>query len=73
MRIPRINWTTVAESFAASNPYGPVFMPDGSIYSDDGEMLVAPRATAEMVDRHARVERRPGTPGPAGTPAAIIA
>jgi hypothetical protein len=70
MRTPRINWTTVAESFAACNPYGPVFMADGSIYSDDGEMLVAPRGTAEMVDRHARAERQSD---PARSPAAIIA
>jgi hypothetical protein len=60
MRIPRINWTTVAESLAASNPYGPVFMPDGSIYSQCGERLVAPRGTAEMVERHERLGLRPG-------------
>jgi hypothetical protein len=56
MRIPPINWSKVIESFAALDPNGPMVMADGSIYSIDGQMLVAPRGTAEMVDRHARTD-----------------
>jgi hypothetical protein len=56
MRIPPINWSKVIESFAALDPNGPMVMADGSIYSTDGQMLVAPRGTAEMVDRHARTD-----------------
>jgi hypothetical protein len=73
MRIPRINWNTVAESLAASNPYGPVFMPDGSIYSQSGERLVAPRGTAEMVERHERLGIAPGGIARSGRPAAAPA
>jgi hypothetical protein len=56
MRIPQINWSKVVESIASLDPYGPVFMADGSIYSTDGQMLVAPRDTAEIVDRPARAD-----------------
>jgi hypothetical protein len=64
MRIPSINWSKVFESFAALDPNGPIFMADGSIYSTDGQMLVAPRGTAEMVDRQARTDADRGVHAP---------
>jgi hypothetical protein len=42
MKMP-INWMKFAESMAATNPYGPIVLADGSIYSPDGRRLVAPR------------------------------
>ncbi len=57
MNLPRINWTKIAESLAAADPYAAVLMADGSIQTQDGHMLVAPRGTAEMVERQARYEQ----------------
>lgn len=45
-----INWTKLAESLAPMNPFGPVFMPDGSIYSSDGQMLV-PASDVAVAER----------------------
>jgi hypothetical protein len=39
-----INWMKFAEAMSSMNPYGPVIMSDGSIYSPDGRRL-APAAT----------------------------
>jgi hypothetical protein len=71
MRIPQINWSKVLESIASLDPYGPVFMADGSIYSTDGQMLVAPRGAAEIVDRPGRADadrRVHAQPGLSGRP-----
>jgi hypothetical protein len=34
-----INWMKFAETMSSMNPYGPVIMADGSIYSPDGRLL----------------------------------
>jgi hypothetical protein len=35
----RIDWLKVAEALGASNPWGPMIAPDGTIYSPDGRVL----------------------------------
>ena len=42
-----INWMKFAEAMSSMNPYGPVTMADGSIYSPDGRRLVAGTETAD--------------------------
>ena len=42
----RIDWLKVAEALNASNPYGPMIGPDGTIYSFDGQVLVTGSDTA---------------------------
>ena len=56
MRMPRINWTKVAEHLAASDPYAAVLMADGSIQTGDGQTLVTSPEPAETVDRQERYE-----------------
>ena len=56
MRMPRINWTKVAEHLAASDPYAAVLIADGTIQTREGETLLASRETSETVDRQARYE-----------------
>lgn len=58
-----INWMKFAETMSAVNPYGPVIMCDGSVYSPDGRMLVGPNETADHLaaPRPAR-SRRPRRP-----------
>ena len=58
MRLPAINWTKLAESLAASDPYAyaAVLVADGSIQTGEGQMLVAPRGSAETADRDAGYE-----------------
>ena len=36
----RIDWLKVAAAMSASNPYGPLIGPDGTVYSFGGEVLV---------------------------------
>jgi hypothetical protein len=54
--MPRINWTKVAESLAASDPYAAMLLADGSIQTREGETLLVSRETAEPIDRQARYE-----------------
>jgi hypothetical protein len=56
MRMPRINWTKVAESLAASDPYAAVLLADGSIRTGEGELLAARSESAEPAERQARYE-----------------
>jgi rRNA maturation protein Nop10 len=56
MRLPRINWTKVAENLAACDPYGAVLMADGSIQTCGGQVLAPEPAPAEPVDREERYE-----------------
>ena len=48
MRKIHIDWLKFAESICSMNPYGPVIMPDGSIYSPDGRRLA--RTTEDTDD-----------------------
>jgi hypothetical protein len=43
-----INWIRFAETMSAMNPYGPVIMSDGSVYSPDGRLLAAATETADQ-------------------------
>jgi hypothetical protein len=43
-----INWMKFAETMSSMNPYGPVIMPDGSIYSPDGRLLAPGTATPDQ-------------------------
>ena len=56
MRMPRINWTKVAEHLAASDPYAAVLMADGSIQTHEGQTLLASPEPTETVDRQERYE-----------------
>jgi len=41
-----INWMKFAETMSAMNPYGPVIMADGSVYSPEGRQLAPATETA---------------------------
>jgi hypothetical protein len=56
MRMPRINWTKVAEHLAASDPYAAVLIADGSIQTRSGETLLARPEMTDSEDREARYE-----------------
>jgi hypothetical protein len=56
MRLPRINWTRIAENLAASDPYAAALMADGSIQTHGGQVLLAQPESAEAVDRQARYD-----------------
>ena len=56
MRLPRINWTRIAEDLAACDPYTAALMADGSIQTHGGQVLVAQPDSSEAVDRQARYE-----------------
>ena len=56
MRLPRINWTKVAESLAATDPYAVALMADGSIQTYGGQMLADEPAPTDPVDPQARYE-----------------
>ena len=43
-----INWMKFAEAMSSMNPYGPVIMSDGSIYSPDGRRLAPATATLDL-------------------------
>lgn len=55
-----INWMKFAETMSAANPYGPVIMADGSVYSPDGRMLVGADEAADQqaAPRPVRSRRR---------------
>lgn len=55
-----INWMKFAETMSAVNPYGPVIMCDGSVYSPDGRLLVGPNEAADQqaAPRPVRVRRQ---------------
>jgi hypothetical protein len=42
----RIDWLKVAAALSASNPYGPMIGPDGTVYSFDGSVLAPGAETA---------------------------
>ena len=42
----RIDWLKVAAAVSASNPYGPMIGPDGTVYACDGSVLVPGSETA---------------------------
>jgi hypothetical protein len=55
-----INWMKFAEAMSSMNPYGPVIMSDGSIYSPDGRQLAPATATLDLTGpAQPRAERRP--------------
>ena len=43
-----INWMKFAETMSSMNPYGPVIMSDGSIYSPDGRLLAPATEPADQ-------------------------
>lgn len=43
-----INWMKIAETMSSMNPYGPVIMSDGTIYSPDGRLLATGAETADQ-------------------------
>ena len=45
--LKHINWMKFAETMSSMNPYGPVIMSDGSIYSPDGRLLAPATETAD--------------------------
>jgi hypothetical protein len=47
MRRIHIDWLKFAESISSMNPYGPVIMADGSVYSPDGRQLVPATEAAD--------------------------
>jgi hypothetical protein len=58
-----INWMKFAETMSSMNPYGPVIMSDGSIYSPDGRMLAPATATLDLTGPS--LGRRPAASAPA--------
>jgi hypothetical protein len=59
LKLP-INWMKFAESMSSLNPYGPVILSDGSIYSPDGRILAPATATLDLTGPS--TARRPVAP-----------
>jgi hypothetical protein len=58
-----INWMKFAEAMSSLNPYGPVILSDGTIYSPDGRLL-APAATTATIDLTGPAQSRGERPSP---------
>ena len=65
LKLP-INWMKLAEAMSATNPYGPVIMSDGAIYSPDGRQLAPATTTLDLTaPAQPRDARRPRRSAPA--------